>query len=164
MRIPDMKKRPLVWQHLPLLLAGILAGCASAPPPKTSLELQSIQAREFECNKNIAFAATVSVFQDLGYVIASAEVNTGFITAKSPTKGQRVFFVGNVMEDTKATGFVEELSGGKARIRLNFVGSERSSSKRGRVKENDRPIEDPAFYTKVFEKIDEAIFIRKGTK
>ena len=156
-------KNPVLILRL-LLLAGILAGCASAPLQKTSLELQAIQAREFESSKNIAFAGVVSVFQDLGYVIVSAEINTGFITAKSPTKGARVLFVGSVMEETRATSFIEELPGGKARVRLNFVGSKRSSSKRGRAKENEVAIEDPLVYTKAFEKIDEAIFIRKATK
>ena len=153
-------KNPLLILRL-LLLAGILAGCASAPLEKTSLELQAIQAREFESSKNIAFAGVVSVFQDLGYVIVSAEINTGFITAKSPTKGARVLFVGSVMEETRATSFIEELPGGKARVRLNFVGSKRSSSSGN---ENEVAIEDPLVYTKAFEKIDEAIFIRKATK
>lgn len=154
-------KNPLLILRL-LLLAGILAGCASAPLEKTSLELQAIQAREFESSKNIAFAGVVSVFQDLGYVIVSAEINTGFITAKSPTvriKGARVLFIGIVMEETRATSFIEELPGGKARVRLNFVGSKRSG-----VQENEVAIEDPLVYTKAFEKIDEAIFIRKATK
>jgi hypothetical protein len=43
---------------------------------KTSLELQSIQSREFETTKKIAFASTLSVFQDLGYVIESSVPDT----------------------------------------------------------------------------------------
>lgn len=151
-------KNPLLILRL-LLLAVILAGCASAPLEKTSLELQAIQAREFESSKNIAFAAVVSVFQDLGYVIVSAEINTGFITAKSPTKGTGGLLFQSVMKETRATSFIEELPGGKARVRLNFVGSKRSFPK-----ENEVAIEDPLVYTKAFEKIDEAIFIRKATK
>jgi hypothetical protein len=147
-----------------LVLACMISGCASSKPEKTSLELQAFQAHEFETSKKVAFAAVLSVFQDFGYVISSAEINTGFITAKSPTKGARVLFVGSVMQESKATAFVEEMPGDKVRVRLNFVGSKRTSSKRGRIKENEVAIEDPLPYQKAFEKIDEAIFIRKGTK
>jgi hypothetical protein len=146
------------------LSAVLLAGCASPPPPKTSLELQAMQAREMDATKTVAFAAVMSVFQDLGYVISSADLPTGFLTAKSPTKSHKVFLGPNVMEDTKATAFVEDMPNGKARVRLNFVYCNRTSSKKGRIGENEKPVEDPMVYQKAFERIDEGIFVRKATK
>jgi hypothetical protein len=144
--------------------AVLLAGCASPPPPKTSLELQAIQAREMDATKAVAFASVMSVFQDLGYVISSADLATGFLTAKSPTKSHKVFLGPNVMEDTKATAFVEDMPNSRARVRLNFVYCNRTSSKKGRVGENETPVESPVVYQKAFERIDEAIFLRKATK
>lgn len=140
-----------------------LTGCVTTAPQKTSLELQAIQSREFETSKTIAFAATMSVFQDLGYVIGSADLHTGFISAKSPTKHSAGFFV-NVMKDTKATAFVEEIRAGTARVRLNFVNSKETSGAYGDKTVNDSPIEDPVVYENAFNKIREGIFIRMATE
>ncbi len=149
---------------LPVCCILIFTGCTTPAPQKTSLELQAIQSREFETTKKIGFAATLSVFQDLGYIISSAEFNTGFITAKSPTKTQMAIFVGNVMTDTKATGFIEELTPGKTKIRLNFVSSKETSTSYGMKSATDYPIEDPLIYQNAFSKIREGIFIRSGIK
>jgi hypothetical protein len=146
-----------------LLMMICMLGCYTKRPQKTSLELQAIQAREFETTKKIAFASVLSVFQDLGYVVSSAELETGFITAKSPTEGGFQLFVGNVMKDTKATAFIEELQPGKTKIRLNFVDSKETSSGYGMKSSNDNPIEDPLIYQNAFSKIQEAIFIRSST-
>lgn len=143
-----------------LLLAG---GCAVTPQStKSALELQAIQAKEFETNKKIAFASTLSVFQDLGYVVGNANLDTGLINAKSPTQQSFVPFVGQVMKDVKATAFVEEVAPGRTKIRLNFVNSTQTSSGYGMRGERDQPIEDPQMYQDVFVKVQQAIFIRKN--
>ena len=69
-------------------LALTLVGCAvNAPKPeKTSLEIQAIQSKNFETDKKVAFNSVVSVLQDLGYIIGSASLETGFITAESAVK------------------------------------------------------------------------------
>ena len=71
----------------------------------------AIQSREFETNKKMAFASVMSVFQDLGYIVNSADLVTGFITAKSPIKNE------GAMIYTQATAFVEELKKCTVRIR-----------------------------------------------
>ncbi len=117
-----------------LLSVIVLAGCVHQEykPTKTALELQAIQMKEFETTKRIAFGATLSVFQDLGYVVNSASLETGLISCKSPTSTRFVPFVGQVMEDRKATAFIEEITPGRTKIRLNFVDSQQSSSNKGR--------------------------------
>ena len=106
------------------------AGCAmnDASSNKTSLEIQSYQSRSFEVDKKMAFNSAMSVFQDLGYIVNSANLDTGFITAESPTKGAKgsdaflSFLAGIRVEGrTAVTAFVEELSPKSAKIRLNFV-------------------------------------------
>ena len=141
----------------------LIGGCATAPQStKSALELQAIQSKEFETSKKIAFASTLSVFQDLGYVVGNASFDTGLINAKSPTQQSFVPFVGQVMKDVKATAFVEEIVPGRTKVRLNFVNSTQTSSGYGMRGERDQPIEDPQTYQDVFSKVQQAIFIRKN--
>lgn len=147
------------------VLVGLLAlnGCmpGNYTPTKTSLELQAFQAKEFETSKKIAFAATLSVFQDLGYIMESGDFETGLITAKSPTKGGAIWG-GRTQEFRKATGFVETIRNNVARIRLNFVDITKASSSSGMAERVDVPIEEPKLYQEVFEKIGKAIFVRRN--
>lgn len=149
---------------LPLIFIAVtVAGCAPMPQQhKSSLELQAIQSKEFETTKKVAFASVMSVFQDLGYTISSASFDTGFISGKSPTTEDFVPFVGQRMQDTKATAFVEKISKGKARVRLNFVYEVQTSSGYGMKGDNEIPIEDGKPYQNAFAKIEHAIFIRKN--
>ena len=67
-------------------LALLAGGCASAPAaPKSGIELQAYQAKEFETSKRAAFSATMSVFQDLGFIIDDGDFDTGLITATGPS-------------------------------------------------------------------------------
>lgn len=119
----------------------VLSGCASRPvSTKTALELQAIQAKEFESTHKVAFASTLSVFQDLGYVINSANLETGLITGKSPTRQSAEIFVGQVMTDVKATAFVEEITPWRTKVRLNFVSSRETSTGYGMKGGEDYPI------------------------
>ena len=128
---------------------------------KTSLELQSIQSKEFATTKKIAFASTLSVFQDLGYIIESGDFETGLVTGKSPTKGG-VIFGGRTQEFRRVTGFVETLRKDLAKIRINFVDVTKASSGYGMQQGVDVPVEEPKIYQEVFEKIRKAIFVRKN--
>jgi hypothetical protein len=141
----------------------ILTGCVGGQKStKTALELQAIQSKEFETTKKIGFASTLSVFQDLGYVISSADFETGLINAKSPTQQSVQIFVGQVMEDVKATAFVEEITPGRTKVRLNFVNSRQTSSSHGMTGGQDSAIEEPGMYQDVFAKIQQGIFVRKN--
>ena len=157
------------------LLMGmvVLSGCAGkSKPQKTSLELQAIQARTFEAEKKVAFNSVMSVFQDLGYLIGSASLETGFITAESPNRedssGKAILaslFVNVRTEQrTAVTASIEEMKPGSTRVRLNFVEKEKRSGYYGQNASDDTPIEVPVVYQNAFEKIGEAIFIRQGTK
>jgi hypothetical protein len=158
-------ENPLKQCHLFIfvLIALIFNGCMpkNYTPTKTSLQLQAFQAKEFETSKKIAFAATLSVFQDLGYVMESGDFETGLITAKSPTQSGQVWG-GSTQKFTKATGFVETIREKVARIRLNFVEITKASSAYGMQQGVDVPIEEPKLYQEVFEKIEKAIFVRSN--
>lgn len=147
----------------------LLSSCETLPanytPTKTSLEIESIQSREFKSTKKISFTSTLSVFQDLGYQITSSDLETGYISAKSPTHVEG-WYGKRTMRDTKATAFIEELRQGYTKIRLSFVDSlERTGSGvyAATIKQ-DHPIEEINTYNNAFLKIQEAIFIRSATK
>ena len=145
-----------------------IAGCSVAPPAPTPLQIQAFQSHEFEAQKRAAFGAVLSVFQDLGYIVQSADLDTGFITAASPAGAK--FNWWELLESsassaqTRATAFVEEIRSGFVTVRLNFVESKHLSSNEGQTTDRDTPILDPKAYQVAFDKMGDAIFIRSATR
>lgn len=161
-----MKKNVSLAIAASMLVCMSVPAYAKKPPQLTPMELQAIQSKEFQTSKETLFASTMSVFQDLGYTINSAEMQTGFITANSPMANKTNFWgaMAGVASQgmTRATAFVETMPNGYARIRLNFVNTVQSSSAYGRNSQADKPILDPAPYRAAWEKIDEALFVRNA--
>lgn len=154
---------------------ALLAGCVPPGPVLTPLEIQSLQTREFEHDKAIVFASTLSAFQDLGYLVNSADLDTGLITAEGPATSDRAVFparsailpelmawsdVTSVMQ-TRATAVIEQI-GNRSQARLNFVITRQASSAHGQISRRDTPILDAAVYQNAFERIENAIFVRAG--
>lgn len=163
------------WNHI--FWAGLLSvvligsGCtlSNSKPPLNPLDIQALQSREFEQPKPVVFSSVMSVFQDLGYIVKSADLNTGFITAESAAKGGNgVFSISSVstsiagvsqVRQTKATAFIEEI-GKFTKVRLNFVNSRTYSGENGWTDRDETPITEAKTYENAFEKIDNAIFVR----
>ena len=143
----------------------MFAGCVTLPPPATPLQIQSVQTREYEQSKQVVFASVMSVFQDLGYIVNSADLATGFIT----TEGLAVGEIGildwllntSQVSQTRATAFIEEVDD-KTRVRLNFVETWRESRGDGQNTRRDRPILEAEVYENAFDRIENAIFVRSG--
>ena len=148
------------WCFLSLFI--LLIGCAAPGPAMTPLEIQSLQSREYENSKMVVFTSVVSVFQDLGYTIKSADMKTGFIMAESAassdTASKILLGVSNVSQ-TSATAFIEQI-GRHTWVRLNFVTSSKKSSSYGQTDREDTPILDIRIYRNAFERIESAIFVR----
>src|SRR5262245_66112317 len=95
-----------------LCMTACLGGCATttAPTP-TPLQIQAFQSKGYESGKSMVFGSVMSVFQDLGYIIDSADKDTGFITASSPStdKTNLLDALGGVSttSQTAATAFSE---------------------------------------------------------
>lgn len=71
-----------------ILVVGLLSGCTIPPPPKPKLnplQIQTLQTQAFTAAKRTTFNAVMTVLQNNGYLIQSANFKTGYITAKSPT-------------------------------------------------------------------------------
>lgn len=148
-----------------------LTGCVTtSKPAMTPLEIQSLQSREYKVAKEVVFPSVISVFQDIGYTITNADIQTGLISAESSSNSNSIskFRLGSIskfrlgmtqVSQTKATAFVEQI-GKKTRARLNFVEINRTSSKWGQTDRWDTPILDAKIYENAFEKIESAIFVR----
>ena len=157
-----------IW--LVVLSALTLSACASGhvvkEPTLSPLELQAMQTREFEAPKTMAFASIMTVLQDAGYIVESADLATGFITGKSPATSVDTFNLflgfGKKHGTTRVTAFVEPIGQKYSKVRLNFVAIETKSVGYGIESRVDTPLEDHELYQNVFEKIDEAIFMRKA--
>lgn len=141
------------------LIVSTVAAC-TPEPQLTPLEMQSLQQREFPVSKQVSFPATVSVFQDLGYIVDEADLDTGLITASSPTKTRFKLFVGPNITRTRATAFLEDTTDGNSQVRLNFNTGSENTDGYGRRRVNDTRILNPAIYQAAFEKIETAIFLR----
>ena len=150
------------------LLAGMfaalaLSSCFFTMPEQamTPLEIQSFQSRQYESSKEIVFPSIISVFQDMGYTISNADIQTGLISAQGSAKSDLMSIFSEVahVTQTKATAFVEQI-GNKTRARLNFVEVNQTSSEHGQTSRHDTPILDAKLYQNAFEKIENAIFIR----
>lgn len=137
---------------------------AKKPPALTPMELQSLQSREYQTSKDQVFSSVVSVFQDLGYQIGAAEINTGFISAGSANKNKTGFFEAlagmRSSGGSRVTAFVETMPSGLTRVRLNFMNTKNSSSAYGSSSSKDTPVLDPKTYQVAFEHIEEALFER----
>ena len=143
----------------------LLAGCVALPPPATPLQVQSVQTREYEESKQVVFASVMSVFQDLGYIVNSADLATGFITTEGLATAETgvLEWLLNISQvsQTRATAFIEEVDD-KTRIRLNFVETWQESRDQGQSTRRDRPILDAEVYENAFDRIENAIFVRSG--
>lgn len=136
---------------------------AKKPPEMTPLQLQALQSKEFETTKDKLFDAVMTVVQDIGYQVQSADLQTGFITAMSATEQKTNIFEafggGSSTANTRMTAFVQNLPNGMARVRLNFLVSKTSQSMYGQSNQKDKPVLDAAIYNNAWDKIDEALFV-----
>ncbi|HKR18502.1 hypothetical protein [Rhizorhapis sp.] len=154
--------------------AALMMGCMafSAPveaakkPKLSGLELQQIQSKDFEVGKDVSFPAVMSVLQDEGYRILSADKDTGLITGQGSSKGKLTYNIlwgfGNKKRSPVVSAFIESVSENVSRIRLSFVMAVTKGGIYGQRSADEEPITDAAAYTDAFEKISKAIFVRQA--
>ena len=150
-----------------IILAALVGAIFSAPaqagePALTGMALQQIQAKDFETEAVIAFPAVMTVLQDSGYRILTADRDTGLITAMGSTASHLVvgFFAFRQKKQVpQVSAFIEQRGRNLSRIRLNFV---MSTGKSDRAFTDEKPITDPVPYRDAFEKIEKEIFVRQA--
>jgi hypothetical protein len=140
---------------------------APKPPALTPMQIQAIQQREFDAKKQVVFSSVVDVLQDLGFTISSADLATGFVNAESPTAKTNstsdFLWYGGATANTRVTAFIEEMASGKTKVRLNFVSRKTRANVWTYQQENhDKAVVEPRVYQATFEKVDEAVFVRRA--
>ncbi|MET0445244.1 MAG: hypothetical protein ABW151_11780 [Pseudorhodoplanes sp.] len=150
-----------------LIVAATFAATATEAkkqPQLSGLELQQVQARDFETTKSVAFASVMTVLQDSGFRINSADKETGLITGIGTSERHMTFvpFVGfgSSKKNPVMTAFIEE-RGRNTRVRLNFVMAKMKNGNYG-DRSDEEAILDPAVYKDAFEKIEKEVFIRQA--
>lgn len=136
------------------LIAGVIGlfGCSTTTnvSERLSLEIQEFQSRSFEIDKKTAFSSTISVFQDLGFIINSANYEIGFITADN-------------IDMQIATASFDELEN-SIKIRLNFKIKSKSSNNLFPISSDINLIDEKRIYDKFFDKVGETIFIKSANR
>ena len=164
----------MVWLRSSYMVAVAVFSLAAADPATAApeptpspLQLQAIQQHEFEADKGTVFSSVVDVLQDLGFTIASADLATGFITAESPQTSTKsmsdAVWWGGATSNSRVTAFIEALPNGRTRVRLNFVSRKFRLGWSYTREEHDHAVTEPRVYQVAFDKIDEAVFVRKST-
>lgn len=131
----------------------------------SGLALQQIQARDYEAPKSLSFPAVMTVLQDAGYRIATADRDTGLITGAASTNSKMHYSLfggfGRSKKTPMVSVFVEDRGPG-SRVRLNFVLAKTKSSIYGMSSSDEEPITDTVIYQDAFEKIEKEIFVRQS--
>jgi len=129
----------------------------------SGLELQQIQSRDFDANYDTVFPSVVTVLQDAGYRIQSADKNSGLVTGVASTKSKLSYGLtgwGKKKKTPVVSAFIEARGKSAARVRLSFVMAKTKSSQYGMNSADEDPILDAMIYQDAFEKISQAIFVR----
>lgn len=138
---------------------------AKKKPEMSTLELQQIQSKDFEASKSIVFSSVMTVLQDSGYRIGSADKDTGLITGTASTSSKLTWapFVGfgRGKKTPVVSAYIEEIGSNYSKVRLNFVMGKITSNQFG-SNGDEEPIYEPAVYKDAFEKIAQAVFIRQA--
>lgn len=138
---------------------------AKKAPELSGLELQQLQAKDIEAPKSVVFPAVITILQDAGYRIASADKDTGLVTGSASTKSNmsyNLFFgFGRSKKTPVVSAFVEERGSG-SRVRFNFVLSKSKSSLYGMNSSDEEPIVDARIYQDAFERLNKEIFVRQS--
>jgi hypothetical protein len=139
---------------------------AEKKPQPTGLELQQIQTRDFDVPKDVTFPAVMSVLQDAGYRINSADKDTGLITGQGSSTAKMTYNIlwgiGNKKRSPVVSAYIEQRGPNVSRVRLSFVMAVTKGGIYGTRAADEEPILDPAAYTDAFEKISQAVFIRQA--
>ncbi len=107
------------------------AVAADKPVELSATDLAAAQARTYSVPANVAFSASISTLQTLGYIDINASKDAGTISAVTETKGKIIYNilwgVGKKKRTQKASILVEEYGANQSRVRLNLIEAESKS-------------------------------------
>lgn len=169
MRFPPTTRKLLGAAAAVVSMAG-LCGCVTVGTPRQPVPLQNpaIQTQEFEADKTVTMNSVMSVLQDLGYLLKTADKDAGLITASSPAHRPGKILSPNLVingelivttTQAHATAVVEEARPGVTAVRLNFMVSAHSEGQTVSTTREDQVL-DAQTYRMVFDRIKQAIAAR----
>ena len=160
----------MTWRFLApaaVLVASLTMATTSARSAPLSTmapsEIQAIQSREFDAAKGPIFASVLEALQNFSFKIVSADLNTGFISAESPTTSTgnvNDVIWGGATANIRATAFVETMANGRTRVRLNFASRKNRLGWSATIEHHETAIVDTQLYRDVFEAIYSALSLR----
>jgi hypothetical protein len=173
MRFPPAKRKLLrtAWA---VVSTAWLCGCITVGTPRQPVPLQNpvIQTHEFDAEKTVTMNSVMSVLQDLGYILNTADKEVGLITASSPARRPGKFLSPSLIingepvvstTQAHATAVIEETRPGVTSVRLNFVVSAHTEGQNVSTTRDDQVL-DAETYRTVFDKIEEAISVRTSAR
>ena len=108
-----------------------VAIAADKPVELSPTELAAVQARTYSVPANVAFTASISALQTLGYIDINASKDAGTISAVTEAKGKIIYNilwgVGKKKRTQKASILIEDYGSNQARVRLNLLEAESKS-------------------------------------
>src|SRR4030042_1915421 len=126
-----------------ILLSILSAGCATTQ--LSDLQRRTLESRDLEGKYEDAFKATVQVLQDEGYIIKTADFESGVIQGETGIKQD---FWGT-MRNAEVTATLEQFGENIVKERISLVNKVKSSSQYG-TQENSIRVEDPDDLTPVY--------------
>lgn len=151
------------FAFLAAIAAAVASPSSAKEPQPTGLALQQIQARDLETTADVAFPAVMTVLQDSGYRISTADKATGLIVAEGSSKKITTyniwFGLGAKKRVPTVSAFIEQRGPQLTRVRLSFVTSMRKSRN---AFSDEEPVTDPSVYKGAFEQIEKEIFLRNS--
>jgi hypothetical protein len=172
------------------VLLALVAGCfPPAKPPPTQLEVREYQTRTFDtADTALVMKAMLNVLQDDGFVVKSAVVALGLITAQRESDlapgrsggsgggfgglggiiiggtGPGGVVIGSQQENTFSKTEVRDFTGNvsafgkQTKVRVSF--QRKVLDNRGQVVEVE-PIDDLETYQQFFSRMDKSLFLQK---
>ena len=152
-----------------VLSAILITGCSSTniTAQKTQLQVREFQTRSFNTKDvRLVMKAMINVLQDEGFIIKSANIDLGLLSATKEVEGNRdVMSIGSiVIRDTGGiNSTITECSaniseyGDQVKVRVNF--QKKAVDAKG-VREVGS-VEDEKYYQSFFAKVDKSVFIEK---
>jgi len=136
-----------------LVLICLVSGCATQMTP---LQRRTIESRELEGKFEDAYKATLQVFQDYGYIIASSDHDSGVIHGETGIR-QTLFS----MVNTEITATIEQFGSNTVKERISIIKKFKSSSQYG-TQESSQIVDDPQLFQKIYDDIQKEMFVRKN--
>lgn len=147
---------------LSLMALTLLEACGVATPERalSDLERMELSTRTLGSERTNTFNACVNVLQNSGYMIQSADLTTGIISAVGESSvTENVWADETVTFQVQSTVFVEGMKDG-TRVRVTFMQKQGVSKSLGQSAALDYFIEDAVVYRNFFNELDKILFVR----